>query len=88
MAAPAPIAASGPASAAGARSEQVLLVDDNEDVRAVALRQLTSLGYRVIAASSGEEALEILKRGIEIDLLFTDVVMPNGMGGRELATRR
>lgn len=73
------------ASASPLNNEQVLLVDDDEQVRAVALRQLTSLGYRVITASSGAEALEILKRGVEIDLLFTDVVMPDGMGGRDLA---
>jgi PAS domain S-box-containing protein len=66
-------------------SEQILLVDDNEDVRAVALRQLTSLGYRVIAANSAAEALDILRRGTPIDLLFTDVVMPGSMGGKELA---
>jgi PAS domain S-box-containing protein len=73
------------ASAGPLNNEQVLVVDDDEQVRAVALRQLTSLGYRVITASNGTEALEILKRGAEIDLLFTDVVMPNGMGGRDLA---
>jgi PAS domain S-box-containing protein len=68
-------------------SEQVLLVDDDEQVRAVALRQLTSLGYRVVTATNGTEALEILNRGVEIDLLFTDVVMPDGMGGRDLAEK-
>ncbi|MBV8393887.1 MAG: response regulator [Alphaproteobacteria bacterium] len=78
-------APSATAPAAQGANEQVLLVDDNEDVRAVALRQLTSLGYRVIVASSGAEALDILRRGTEIDLLFTDVVMPDGIGGKELA---
>jgi PAS domain S-box-containing protein len=85
---PAPAAASiavGPAPGSQAGGEQVLLVDDNDDVRAVAQRQLTSLGYRVIATASGAEALAILELGTEIDLLFTDVVMPDGMGGKELA---
>lgn len=77
-----PVAA-GPNEQRG--NEQILVVDDNEDVRAVALRQLTSLGYRVLSAASGAEALDILKRGTAVDLLFTDVVMPDGMGGKQLA---
>jgi PAS domain S-box-containing protein len=81
-----PVAPAQASAVARAGGEQVLLVDDNEDVRAVAHRQLTSLGYRVIATGSGAEAIEILKRGAEVDLLFTDVVMPDGMGGKELAT--
>lgn len=64
--------------------EQILVVDDNDEVRGVAVRQLTSLGYRVIAASSGAEALEILGSEVDIDLLFTDVVMPGGINGREV----
>ena len=54
-------------------------------VRAVAVRQLTSLGYRVIAAPGGAEALELLRAVPDIDLLFVDVMMPNGMSGRECA---
>ena len=48
---------------------------------------MTSLGYRVVTATNGTEALEILGRGVEIDLLFTDVVMPDGISGRDLAER-
>ncbi len=66
---------------------QILVVDDNDDVRDVAVRQLASLGYRVIAASSGAEALEILASGVDIDLLFTDVVMPSGLNGREVVEK-
>ena len=61
-------------------SGTVLLVEDEPMVRTVAERALTRHGYTVITANSGEEALEILDRGDEIDLLVSDVVMP-GMDG-------
>ena len=64
----------------------ILVVDDNQGVLGVAVDQLTSLGYRVLAASSGAEALEMLQRD-HVDLLFTDVVMPGELAGRALATR-
>jgi CheY-like chemotaxis protein len=48
---------------------------------------LRSLGYTVLAAKSGPEALPILAGAEALDLLFTDVVMPGGMSGRELADR-
>jgi len=66
-------------------SETILLVEDNEMVRQFAHDQLASLGYRVIPAASGHEALELLKAHPDVALLFTDVVMPGGMSGRELA---
>ncbi|CAN5918459.1 hypothetical protein BH11PSE3_BH11PSE3_24130 [soil metagenome] len=65
--------------------EKILVVDDDERVRDVALNQLISLGYEVIVAADGAEAIEILERVDDIDLLFTDVVMPGGMTGREVA---
>jgi CheY-like chemotaxis protein len=46
---------------------------------------LKSLGYRVIAVDNGPEALEVIRGGEPIDLLFTDVVMPGGLNGRQLA---
>ncbi|MDP1960838.1 MAG: response regulator [Reyranella sp.] len=64
---------------------KVLLVDDDEAVRAAAVDLLTSLGYEVIVASSGPEALELLARFADVDVLFTDVVMPGGMDGGEVA---
>jgi CheY-like chemotaxis protein len=66
-------------------AQQILVVDDDDQVRAVAVRQLTSLGYRVIAAPGGAEALELLRAVLDIDLLFVDVMMPDGMSGRECA---
>jgi two-component system cell cycle sensor histidine kinase/response regulator CckA len=61
-------------------SGTVLLVEDEPMVRSVAERALTRHGYKVIVADNGEDALEILERGEEIDLLLSDVVMP-GMDG-------
>ena len=64
---------------------KILLVEDNEFVREETLEQLVSLGYRVIAASNGAEALEMLVGAGDVDLLFTDIMMPGGMTGGELA---
>jgi signal transduction histidine kinase len=68
-----------------ARSETVLLVEDDAAVLAVAIEMLTDLGYRVITASDAGGALEILRRGRPVDLIFTDVVMPGGKTGVQLA---
>jgi signal transduction histidine kinase/CheY-like chemotaxis protein len=77
--APAPIAA------ADASGECILLVEDDDDVRAYLSETLRSAHYRVIEAADAEKAIEALDaRGAEIDLLLTDVVMP-GMNGRRLA---
>lgn len=78
---PAPRREAGNGVAGG--SETILLVEDSDDVRALALEQLGAMGYRVLVAASGEEALERLKSEA-IDLLFTDIVMPGGMSGLEL----
>jgi PAS domain S-box-containing protein len=66
---------------------RILVVDDNQGVLEEAVEQLTSLGYRVVSASSGAEALELLEREEGVDLLFTDVVMPGELAGRALAAR-
>jgi len=66
-------------------TESILLVDDNAEMRAVARRHLVSLGYRVSEAASGPAALQVLQDDDNIDLLFTDVVMPGGMTGYQLA---
>jgi PAS domain S-box-containing protein len=66
-------------------SETILVVEDNPDVRKLVRRQLSELGYAVHEAGNGPEALKFLGSGVEIDLLFTDVVMPEGMTGYELA---
>ena len=65
--------------------ETVLLVEDDDMVRAYVENELRTLGYRVIATSNGPAALEVLRQPDDIQLLFTDVVMPGGMFGPELA---
>jgi CheY-like chemotaxis protein len=62
----------------------VLVVEDNDGVRAHSVSILAELGYQVLEAADADAALEILDQGARIDLLFTDVVLP-GRSGRELA---
>jgi signal transduction histidine kinase len=66
-------------------SEQILIVDDNEDLLEVTSSMLTNLGYRVTCARNGTEAVQLLENEQKFKLLFSDVVMPNGMNGIELA---
>jgi PAS domain S-box-containing protein len=74
-----------PTQAIPGGSERILVVDDNEDLLKVTSAKLTAFGYRVHCARNGAEAIEIFRSGQEFDLLFSDVVMPNGMNGVELA---
>jgi signal transduction histidine kinase len=66
-------------------SERILLVEDNEDLLETTAAMLTASGYEVVSALNGEDAIAILRSGKEFQLLFSDVVMPNGMNGIELA---
>ena len=82
----------GPVRAAAARpapspggSETVLVVEDDDMVRRNVVAQLHSLGYRTLTAVDGPAALAIVDDGTPFDLLFTDVVMPGGMNGGQLA---
>ncbi|HJU20067.1 MAG TPA: ATP-binding protein [Stellaceae bacterium] len=68
-----------------AAAETILVVEDDPDVRDIALSNLEGLGYRTLVAQNGAEALAMLNRNPEVDLLFTDLVMPGGVSGRELA---
>jgi PAS domain S-box-containing protein len=67
--------------------EVILAVDDNPDVRSTVLVQLRDLGYQVIEADSAASALKILQGPDRIDLLFTDMIMPGGLNGKELALK-
>jgi len=75
------------ASTQPSESGTILLVEDSEDVRRVTEDYLSSLGYTVLSAQSGEEALQLLDRHGKVDLLFTDVIMPGGMNGLVLVER-
>jgi CheY-like chemotaxis protein len=70
---------------AGAGGEIILLVEDDPDVREFTVAALTCLGYRLLEASHGQEALRLLDAHPEIALLFTDVGLPD-LNGRQLAT--
>ncbi len=74
-------------SAEGPRggAERILVVEDDDLVRQNVVVQLGRLGYTIVPASSAAEALQIMAQNPPYDLLFTDVVMPGGMNGRELA---
>ena len=65
--------------------ESILVVDDNAGVRETATRILQSLGYAVLEAENGADALEILAQTPHLDLLFSDVIMPGGIDGPALA---
>jgi PAS domain S-box-containing protein len=83
-----PLAPTSPRSGAiPVGSESILMVEDNPDVRRVVRRQLSELGYQVNEAGNGPEALTLLKSALPVDLLFTDIVMPEGMTGYELAAQ-
>jgi PAS domain S-box-containing protein len=66
-------------------SETILLVDDEPQVRTIAAIQLQRLGYQVLQAEGGEEALDLLDRSSGVDMLVTDIGLPGGMSGLDLA---
>jgi PAS domain S-box-containing protein len=67
--------------------ETILVVEDNPEVRRVTIEQLKGLGYRVLEAETGHSAITALNENATIDLVFSDVIMPGGMSGFELARK-
>ncbi len=65
--------------------ETILVVEDHDDLRAYSVNVLRELGYRVLEAATGPAALEVLAEAGRVDMLFTDVVLPETMDGRRLA---
>jgi len=66
-------------------NETVLVVDDEYELREIALRHLNALGYTTISADCGEAALKIIESRDDIELLFSDIVMPGNLDGYQLA---
>ena len=83
----APQAAPGAPSEAATGSEHILVVEDDPSVLALAVDTLESLGYRVTTARNAASALRRLKDGAAFEMLFSDVVMPGGVSGLDLARR-
>ncbi|HJP21781.1 MAG TPA: ATP-binding protein, partial [Alphaproteobacteria bacterium] len=71
----------------GPHDETVLVVEDDDDMRYLTVDLLETLGYAALAAGDGQAALDILKENRSIDLLLTDVILPGGILGPELAKR-
>ena len=65
--------------------ETVLVVEDNPNVRKMVIRQLRDLGYKIVEANNGPSAIKLIEQGTTFDLLLTDIVMPGGMTGFQLA---
>jgi len=74
-------------SALAEGNETVLVVDDEEALLELAEELLLDLGYRVLTAANGQQALDVLTREANIDLMISDVIMPGGLNGYELAER-
>jgi signal transduction histidine kinase len=80
-----PAGEAGPCEVTRGEGEHVLVVEDDDRVLALAVETLSELGYKVSTAADAPSALELLQGGQPLDVLFTDVVMPGGMSGVQLA---
>ena len=67
--------------------ETILVVEDDSDVRSLAIKMLRGFGYKIIEAKDGPDALEAIKKNSDIDMLFSDVVLSGGMSGPEVARK-
>ncbi|MGF6478770.1 PAS domain S-box-containing protein [Paraburkholderia sp. JPY419] len=68
-------------------SETILVVEDDRNVQSTALDTLSDLGYRVLKADAAEEALAVLRSGVHIDLIFSDVVMPGPLRSTDMVAQ-
>jgi CheY-like chemotaxis protein len=69
------------------RGRTILVVEDNPKVRALSVARIRDLGFHVIEAVSGDDAFEQLSNDVEVDLVFSDLVMPGTLSGYDLATK-
>ena len=67
--------------------ERILVVEDNALVRKISVERIRDLGFATEEASSGDEAYQMLKDGVAVDLVFSDLVMPGALNGYDLAAR-
>jgi signal transduction histidine kinase len=79
-----PVPTIGDDGAAPTGSETILIVEDNAEVLELVVMTLSDLGYQVMTASNARGALDMVRRGAAVDLLFSDVMMPGGMNGFDL----
>lgn len=80
-----PPVTNGSARVAQGEAERVLLAEDEELVGYHVGSQLTTLGYEVVAVAAGNQALDSIRQGGNFNLLFTNIVMPGGIDGKQLA---
>jgi PAS domain S-box-containing protein len=73
--------------AEGSNEETILVLEDDDDVRASSVESLREIGYRVIEAHDGPSALRLLERQWRVDLLFSDVVLPGGLTGAQVSAQ-
>lgn len=66
---------------------RALVVEDHDDVRDFSVQAMQEIGFDVVEAASGEAALELLKQGADIDVLFSDIILKDGMSGTELTEK-
>ena len=71
----------------GTQQKTILVVEDEATVREAALAMIEELGYRRLEAADAESALAVLEKGEQVDLVFTDVVMPGPLRTRDFAQR-
>lgn len=76
-----------PATAYMGQGQTVLVVEDNPKVRQLSVARIIDLGYKTLEAASGEIAYQMLKDGVDADIVFTDLVMPGALNGYDLAAK-
>lgn len=81
------LASETPTAPQSMANEVILVVEDDDTVRATSVELLSDLGYTILEASNADNGLAIVNSGAKIDLLFTDVVMPGALKSQELARR-
>lgn len=65
-------------------TKRILVVEDNKPVLKVTIRRLAKLGFDVLQAENGIEAIDILQSDVSVDLVFTDIMMPGGLSGYDV----